>query len=102
MMCRIYLLSHSRPLSFDHDQLDTFVHQAFCVQGVSGLTYIFSTTMVIAIFSMVMIMFRAAMYPIKEPSDDLKLESEDEVAHPPPADDDAAAEEEGEEKPVIY
>jgi len=46
---------------------------------------------------MVMIMFRAAMYPIKEPSgDDLKLESEDEVASP------AAAEEEEEEKPVIY
>ena len=72
------------------------MHQAFCVQGVSGLTYIFSTTMVIAIFSMVMIMFRAAMYPIKEPSGDSKLESEDEVAHPP------AAEEEEEEKPVIY
>jgi hypothetical protein len=79
------------------------VHQAFCVQGVSGLTYIFSTTMVIAIFSMVMIMFRAAMYPIKEPSDDdLKLESEDGVAPPPPAADDDAAEEEEEEKPVIY
>ena len=71
------------------------MHQAFCVQGVSGLTYIFSTTMVIAIFSMVMIMFRAAMYPIKEPSDDdLKLESD--------AADDDAAEEEEEEKPVIY
>ena len=45
----------------------TFVHQAFCVQGVTGLTYIFSTTLVISIFSMVMIMFRAALYPIKEP-----------------------------------
>ena len=52
---------------------------------------------------MVMIMFRAAMYPIKEPSDDdLKLESEDGVAPPPPAADDDAAEEEEEEKPVIY
>ena len=51
---------------------------------------------------MVMIMFRAAMYPIKEPSDDdLKLESEDGVAPPPAADDDAAEEEE-EEKPVTY
>mmetsp|Transcript_10148 Transcript_10148/g.21980 ORF Transcript_10148/g.21980 Transcript_10148/m.21980 type:complete len:571 (+) Transcript_10148:153-1865(+) len=46
----------------------TFVHQAFCVQGVSGLTYIFSTTLVISIFSMVMIMLRAALYPIKEPN----------------------------------
>jgi len=46
----------------------TFVHDAFCVQGVSGLTYIFSTTLVISIFSMVMIMFRAALYPIKEPN----------------------------------
>ena len=44
----------------------TFVHQAFCVQGVSGLSYIFGTTMVIAIFSMVMVMLRAAIYPIKE------------------------------------
>lgn len=74
------------------------MHQAFCVQGVSGLTYIFSTTIVIAIFSMVMIMFRAAMYPIKEPSDDLKLESEGEVASPAAAEE----EEEEEEKPVIY
>ena len=78
---------------------DTFVHQAFCVQGVSGLTYIFSTTLVIAICSMLMIMFRAAMYPIKEPSDDdLKLESEDQGEDGGPA----AGEEEEEEKPVIY
>ena len=50
---------------------------------------------------MVMIMFRAAMYPIKEPSDDdLKLESED--GGPTPADDDDAAAKEEEEKPVIY
>lgn len=77
------------------------MHQAFCVQGVSGLTYIFSTTMVIAIFSMVMIMFRAAMYPIKEPSDDLKLESHEDGGPTPAADDDDAAAEE-EEKPVIY
>lgn len=44
----------------------TFVHEAFCVEGVSGLKYIFSTTLFISIFSMVMIMFRAALYPIKE------------------------------------
>lgn len=47
----------------------TFVHRAFCEEGVSGLTYIFSTTLVISIFSMVMIMFRAALYPVKEPND---------------------------------
>ncbi|KAL7551454.1 hypothetical protein ACHAWF_014641 [Thalassiosira exigua] len=45
----------------------TFVHQAFCVTGVSGLTYIFATTLVISVFSMVMIMFRAALYPSVEP-----------------------------------
>ena len=41
---------------------------AFCVEGVSGLTYIFSTTLVISIFSMIMIMFRAALYSVKEPA----------------------------------
>ncbi len=44
----------------------TFVHQAFCVEGVSGLAYIFIASLVVAIFSMVMIMLRAALYPIKE------------------------------------
>jgi len=57
----------------------TFVHKAFCAQGVSGLTYIFSTTIVMAIFSMVMIMFRAALYPIKEPSVKALPESGDAV-----------------------
>jgi len=57
----------------------TFVHKAFCTQGVSGLTYIFSTTIVMAIFSMVMIMFRAALYPIKEPSVKALPESGDAV-----------------------
>lgn len=56
----------------------TFVHEAFCIEGVSGLTYIFATTLVISIFSMVMIMFRAAMYPIKEPSS-AAAGSEDEM-----------------------
>lgn len=44
----------------------TFVHKAFCVEGVSGMSYIFATSLCISIFSMIMIMFRAAMYPIKE------------------------------------
>lgn len=57
----------------------TFVHEALCKQGVSGLTYIFSTTLVISIFSMVMIMFRAAIYPIKEPDAQPVSKSEDAV-----------------------
>jgi hypothetical protein len=44
----------------------TFVHQAFCVEGVSGLAYIFIASLIVATFSMVMIMLRAALYPIKE------------------------------------
>jgi len=44
----------------------TMVHNAVCVESVNGLTYIFSTTMVISVFSMVMIMFRAALYPVQE------------------------------------
>jgi len=44
----------------------TMVHNAVCVESVSGLAYIFSTTMVISVFSMLMIMFRAALYPVQE------------------------------------
>eukprot|EP00581_Thalassiosira_minuscula_P014757 CAMPEP_0183720662 /NCGR_PEP_ID=MMETSP0737-20130205/13202_1 /TAXON_ID=385413 /ORGANISM="Thalassiosira miniscula, Strain CCMP1093" /LENGTH=593 /DNA_ID=CAMNT_0025950555 /DNA_START=49 /DNA_END=1830 /DNA_ORIENTATION=- len=44
----------------------TFVHDALCAEGVTGITYIFSSALVIAIFSMVMVMLRAALYPIKE------------------------------------
>ena len=51
---------------------NTFVHDAFCSQGVSGLTYIFSTTLVISVFSMIMIMFRAALYPVVEATDQLE------------------------------
>eukprot|EP00985_Skeletonema_marinoi_P018908 scaffold10698_cov213-Skeletonema_marinoi.AAC.15 len=42
------------------------VHNAVCVESVSGLAYIFSTTMVISVFSTLMIMFRAALYPVQE------------------------------------
>ena len=45
----------------------TFVHKAFCTSGVDGLRTIFATMLAISIFSMIMIMFRAALYPIKEP-----------------------------------
>lgn len=43
----------------------TFVHNAFCVDGVSGLSIIFSTTLAMAIFSMMMITFRAALHPVQ-------------------------------------
>ena len=46
--------------------LVTSFDPAMCLQGVNGLTWIFSTTLVISIFSMVMIMFRAALFPVKE------------------------------------
>jgi len=46
----------------------TFVHDAFCVEGVDGLAWIFSSSLFISVFSMTMIMFRAALYPIKESS----------------------------------
>ena len=92
---------------------NTFVHEAFCVQGVSGLTYIFSTTLIISIFSMIMIMFRAALYPVKEPPAASKSKSEDVIEAvqfndnenendktnaPADADDGVGVE----DKPVIY
>lgn len=46
----------------------TFVHQALCVDGVSGLAYIFISSLIVAICSMAMIMLRAALYPIEEPT----------------------------------
>lgn len=49
-----------------HPIYTTFVHRAFCMEGVGGLTAIFSSTLVISVFSMCMIMFRAALYPIRE------------------------------------
>lgn len=82
----------------------TFVHEAFCVEGVSGLTYIFSTTIVISIFSMVMIMFRAALYPIKEPDAQPLSKSEDaiEVVKYDENENVPAAEESAAPVPVIY
>jgi hypothetical protein len=46
----------------------TFVHQALCVDGVSGLAYIFLSALIVSIFSMVMITCRAALHPIIEPA----------------------------------
>jgi len=47
----------------------TFVHDAVCVQGVEGLTWLFSTSLFLTLFAMMMIMFRAALYPVKRPSE---------------------------------
>merc|ERR1711862_410861 len=55
----------------------TFVHDAFCSEGVSGLQYIFSTTLCMAIFSMTMVMFRAALYPVKTVGGDGNGDSSD-------------------------
>lgn len=57
---------------------ETFVHQAFCNQAVAGMSWIFSTTLVIAIFSMVLIMTRAALYPIRDRKDMPKFSSVEE------------------------
>jgi len=46
----------------------TFVHQALCVEGVSGLAYIFMSALIVSIFSMIMITCRAALNPIIEPA----------------------------------
>ena len=44
----------------------TFVHEAFCKEAVVGMQWIFFTTLFIAIFSMMLIMTRAALYPIRD------------------------------------
>lgn len=46
----------------------TFVHQALCVEGVSGLAYIFMAALIVSVCSMVMITCRAALHPIIEPA----------------------------------
>lgn len=51
-----------------HSIYSIFVHSAFCLDGVSGMAYIFEASIVVAVFSMLMIMLRAAMYPVKEPA----------------------------------
>jgi len=44
----------------------TFVHDAICVEGVDGLAWLYSTSFVMSIFAMVMITFRAGLYPVKQ------------------------------------
>lgn len=51
-----------------HSIYSIFVHSAFCTDGISGLAYIFKASIVCAVFSMMMIVLRAAMYPVKEPT----------------------------------
>ena len=55
----------------------TFVHNALCLDGVGGLTWLFSTSIFLVVFSMIMIMFRAALYPIKRSASPVMLSSED-------------------------
>lgn len=45
----------------------TFVHDAVCTEGVDGLQWLFGTSVFLVIFSLLLFMFRAAMYPIKWP-----------------------------------
>ena len=45
----------------------TFIHDALCTEGVDGLTWIFSSSFAIFMFAMIMITFRAALYPVKRP-----------------------------------
>ena len=51
-------------LTTDH-MLFSLMFVALCIEGVGGLIWIFSTTLCLSIFSMIMIMFRAALYPVK-------------------------------------
>jgi hypothetical protein len=43
------------------------VHEAICVDGVEGLDWLFPTCLLLAIFAMLMLTFRAALYPVKRP-----------------------------------
>jgi len=43
------------------------VHDAVCMNAVNGLTWLFSTTTLFALFSTTMFCLRAAMYPVKLP-----------------------------------
>ena len=45
----------------------TFVHNAICVDGVGGLTWLFTSSFFLVMFAMIMLMFRAALYPAKRP-----------------------------------
>ncbi len=57
----------------------TFVHEALCTQAVAGMSWIFYTTLFIAIFSMVLIMTRAALYPIQDRDTLESIDEEDGI-----------------------
>ncbi|KAL7551453.1 hypothetical protein ACHAWF_014640 [Thalassiosira exigua] len=52
----------------------TFVHDAICVQGIEGFTWIFASSFVLVIFAMLMVTFRAALYPIMQPKEQASKE----------------------------
>jgi hypothetical protein len=43
----------------------TLMYDAVCAEGVDGLSWIFSTSLLLVVFAMFLIMFRAALYPVK-------------------------------------
>jgi hypothetical protein len=43
------------------------VHEAICVDGAGGLEWLFPSCLLLAIFAMLMLTFRAALYPVKRP-----------------------------------
>lgn len=43
----------------------TFVHTAVCTDGIDGLSWIFASSLFLVVFSIILFMFRAAMYPVK-------------------------------------
>lgn len=57
----------------------TFVHQALCTQAVTGMSWIFYTTLFIGIFSMVLLMTRAALYPVHDRALPTLGSNEDEI-----------------------
>lgn len=55
--------------------------KAVCSGGVQGLSWIFFTMLTIALSSMMMITFRAALYPIRGDSDALSKAGDAEIVH---------------------
>jgi hypothetical protein len=51
----------------------TLMYDAVCTDGVDGLSWIFSTSLFLVVFAMFLIMFRAALYPVKTPPKTLDL-----------------------------
>jgi hypothetical protein len=45
----------------------TLMYDAVCTEGVDGLAWIFLSSLLLVVFAMNLIMFRAALYPVKTP-----------------------------------